>query len=96
MINAVGSSFPAFPAAARSLPAATEAGGFGQVMSDVVRQAAGTLREAEASAAAAIQGRIDTREAVSQVLAAERTLQAVIAVRDKAVGAYLEISRMQI
>jgi flagellar hook-basal body complex protein FliE len=33
---------------------------------------------------------------VERVMAAERTLQAALAVRDKAVSSYLEVSRMQI
>ena len=50
----------------------------------------------EAAGIAGIQGQMSPQRVVEQVLAAERTLQAAIAVRDKLVGAYLEINRMQI
>ena len=39
---------------------------------------------------------LDTREAVDAVMNAEQSLQAAIAIRDKVVSAYLEISRIQI
>ena len=69
---------------------------FGQVLANLASGAAGTLRQGESAAIAGIQGQMTTQSVVEQVLAAERTLQAVIAIRDKAVGSYLEISRMQI
>jgi flagellar hook-basal body complex protein FliE len=44
----------------------------------------------------ALQGEADTRAVVDAVMTAEQSLQAAIAVRDKIVSAYLEISRMAI
>jgi flagellar hook-basal body complex protein FliE len=41
-------------------------------------------------------GNADTRQVVDAVMQAEQALQASIAVRDKIVTAYLEISRMSI
>lgn len=70
--------------------------GFGEVLAGLVNNASATLRQGEAAAVAGIQGQMTTQAVVEQVLAAERTLQAVTAIRDKAVGAYLEVSRMQI
>lgn len=58
--------------------------------------AAGTLRQGEAAAIAGVQGTMPVQQVVDQVMAAERTLQTVIGVRDKVVTAFLEISRMQI
>ena len=43
-----------------------------------------------------IQGEADTREVVDAVMSAEQSLQAAIAIRDKIVSAYLEVSRMAI
>jgi flagellar hook-basal body complex protein FliE len=54
------------------------------------------LQAGEAAALAGVQGSLPLQTVVGQVMAAERTLQATLAVRDKAVSAYLEISRMQI
>ena len=54
------------------------------------------LRQAEAVSIAGVKGAASTQDMVEQVMAAEQTLQASIAVRDKIVAAYLEISRMAI
>ena len=45
---------------------------------------------------AALKGEADTREVVDAVMSAEQTLQTAIAIRDKIVTAYLEVSRMAI
>ena len=44
----------------------------------------------------ALKGDADTREVVDAVMSAEQALQTAIAIRDKVVSAYLEISRMGI
>jgi flagellar hook-basal body complex protein FliE len=54
------------------------------------------LKEGEAAAIKGVTGELPLQQAVEKVLEAERSLQAAIAVRDKIVSAYLEISRMQI
>jgi flagellar hook-basal body complex protein FliE len=43
-----------------------------------------------------VQGRATTQQVVEAVMHAEHTLQSAVAIRDKVVAAYLEISRMQI
>jgi flagellar hook-basal body complex protein FliE len=55
-----------------------------------------SMRSGEAAALSAIQGDMQLQTVVDKVMAAERTFQTALAVRDKAVSAYLEISRMQI
>lgn len=64
----------------------------GEAIAGVGRQ----LRNAEAVSIAGMKGTASTQEVVEKVMQAEQTLQASIAVRDKVVAAYLEISRMQI
>jgi flagellar hook-basal body complex protein FliE len=54
------------------------------------------LRSAEGASYAGIAGEADTRQVVDAVMTAEQTLQTAIAIRDKIVSAYLEISRMHI
>lgn len=71
-------------------------GGFSQLLGEVAKQAATALRAGEGAALGAIQGGVPLQSVVERVMAAERTLQAALAVRDKAVTSYLEISRMQI
>ncbi len=55
-----------------------------------------TLRHAESTSVNGVYGLASTQEVVTRVMAAEQTLQAAIAVRDKVVSAYQEISRMSI
>ncbi len=62
----------------------------------IVQNFADTLRQGEQTAIQGMTGEVPMQEAVEKVLEVERTLQTVIAVRDKIVSAYLEISRMQI
>lgn len=69
---------------------------FGSVLQNILGGAAQTLRQGEAAALAGVQGTMPMQDVVEQVMAAERTLQTAIGVRDKFVSAYLEISRMQI
>ena len=51
---------------------------------------------AEQVSVKALQGDADAREVVDAVMSAEQSLQAAVAIRDKIVSAYLEISRMAI
>lgn len=82
-------------ARAPSLPA--EAGGdFASLLTRLAGDAASAVREGETAALAGIQGSLPLQTVVERVMAAERTLQAALAVRDKTVSSYLEISRMQI
>ena len=63
-----------------------------RMSSDAVDQ----VRTAEASAISGIHGKVSVQQVVEAVMSAEQTLQTAIAVRDKVVAAYQEISRMAI
>jgi flagellar hook-basal body complex protein FliE len=69
---------------------------FGAALASVSQEAIGALRSAEGLSLNALQGTADTRQVVDAVMTAEQTLQAAIAIRDKVVTAYLEVSRMAI
>lgn len=69
---------------------------FTQMLAQVAADAAGSLKAGEAAAISGIQGKASVQQVVDAVLTAERTLQTTIAVRDKIVAAYQEISRMAI
>lgn len=71
-------------------------GGFAQLLGDAIAGVAQQLRKAESVSVAGIKGTASTQEVVEQVMIAEQLLQTSIAIRDKVVAAYLEISRMQI
>ena len=68
----------------------------GQALGRVATEAVDTLRAAETAGAGAMTGEIGTREAVDRVMEAERTLRAAVAVRDKLVAGWLDVSRMAI
>jgi flagellar hook-basal body complex protein FliE len=83
-------SGPIAPASSTGLP------DFGRVLAEVASQGVASIREAEAASLAGINGKASVQQVVEAVMNAERTLQTAIAVRDKVVQAYQEISRMQI
>lgn len=103
MIHALGSMsvparLPDFPMASAG-PAArpqAAAGDFGATLAQFGATALDTLKQGEAAALQGVQGAMPVQQVVDQVLAAERTLQAGLAIRDKLVSAFLDISRMQI
>ena len=84
------------PAAVSPSVPADGAGDFASMLQAFAGNAATSIRQGEAAALSGIQGSLPLQTVVERVMAAERTLQAALAVRDKAVSSYLEISRMQI
>lgn len=69
---------------------------FSQVLQDTATDAVSSLNKAEAAAIDGLQGKAGTREVVDAIMQAERSMQTAIAIRDKLVSAYHELSRMQI
>lgn len=85
-------------AAGPQLPgAAPEAGkDFAATLKQLAGDAVTTLKTGESAAIVGLGGGTPALGVVQAVIAAEQTLQAAIAIRDKAVGAYQELSRMSI
>lgn len=81
---------PAAPAAATGQPS------FDNVLSQLAGSVSGKLENAEAISMKSMTGDVPTRDVVNAVMDAEQSLQTAIAIRDKIVQAYLEISRMPI
>jgi flagellar hook-basal body complex protein FliE len=69
---------------------------FGSVLGRMTLEAISTLKQGETTSIAGVRGEATTQQVVEAVMASEQTLQAGIAIRDKVVSAYLEISRMTI
>jgi flagellar hook-basal body complex protein FliE len=69
---------------------------FGDVLGQMAMDAIGVVKSGEATAIAGVRGQASTQQVVEAVMAAEQTLQTSVAIRDKVVSAYLEISRMSI
>lgn len=76
--------------------AASATADFAAVLGSLVTDTAQNLRASEAVSAQGLQGRASTQAVVESIMAAERSLQTTLAVRDKVVAAYQEISRMAI
>lgn len=82
---------------AQIVPAeAAQAPDFATVLARAALSAIDTLKAGEAASIAGIQGKASVQQVAEAVMSAEQTLQSAIAVRDKVVAAYLELSRMQI
>ena len=77
-------------------PTAADGPDFASLLGRLASDTASAVRQGEVAALAGVQGSLPLQTVVEKVMAAERTLQAALAVRDKAVGAYQEVSRMQI
>jgi flagellar hook-basal body complex protein FliE len=100
MIESVSGIGAASPSASVRSPAAAaapaEGPSFGQALSQVVGSAIDTLQTGEAVAIQGVEGAVSPMKVVESVMSAQRSLQTVLSIRDKAVSAYQEIARMAI
>ncbi|MEP6564323.1 MAG: flagellar hook-basal body complex protein FliE [Mesorhizobium sp.] len=69
---------------------------FAEALSHAASKTVGTLQNAEQVSLQALKGDADTRQVVDAVMSAQQALQTAVAIRDKVVSAYLEVSRMGI
>ena len=69
---------------------------FSDIMAQFAAGVRNDLRAGEAASIAGIQGKASTQQVVEAVMNAEQSLQTAVAIRDKVVAAYLELSRMAI
>jgi flagellar hook-basal body complex protein FliE len=70
--------------------------GFGAMVENLVGGTADKLRTAETASAKQVAGKGDLIDVVTAIGAAETALDTMVAVRDRVVGAYTDIMRMQI
>lgn len=83
---------PADPKAATK----NSASGFAGLVDGLVTPAAEAMKTAEAATVRQVAGKDDLIDVVTAIGAAETALDTVVAVRDRVVGAYQDIMRMQI
>lgn len=70
---------------------------FVDALGDVAGRVIGTMKQSESLSLQALSGGdVTARDVADAVMSAEQSLQAAIAIRDKIVSAYLEVSRMAI
>jgi len=81
----------------QAAPALDFGASLAQAISNAAGNTVGTLQRADQVSMTALQGGdVTAREVVDSVMSAERSLQTAIAIRDKIVTAYLEVTRMAI
>ncbi len=83
-------------ASAVGMPQPVGATSFSDVLADVTKNAVSALKAGEAAAITGVQGKTSVQNVVEAIMSAEQSLQTAVAVRDKVVSAYQEISRMAI
>jgi flagellar hook-basal body complex protein FliE len=69
---------------------------FGDFLSNIVKDATGSMQQGEQMAAKQASGKADIVDVVNAVNSAELTLDTVVAVRDKVIAAYQSIMQMPI
>jgi flagellar hook-basal body complex protein FliE len=93
-IGSAGMSASVGSPAAAAAP--TQGPSFDQALTQVIGSAVDTLQTGEAVAIQGVQGAVSPMKVVDSVMAAQRSLQTVLSIRDKAVSAYQEVARMAI
>jgi flagellar hook-basal body complex protein FliE len=78
------------------IDATQSAGGFGNFLSDAIKDSVSTMKQGEKMTALNLTGKADIVDVVNAVNQAELTLDTVVAVRDKVVAAYQSILNMPI
>jgi len=82
--------------AAASNAQSSNSGDFASVLSDLAKQTASTLKASEDTAIKGIQGQAPVQDVVQSVMRAQTSLQTAMALRDKAISAYQDLTRMPI
>jgi flagellar hook-basal body complex protein FliE len=77
-------------------PATDPGATFSEALSQAAVRTVDTLQNAEQVSVQALKGDADTRQVADAVMSAQQALQAAVAIRDKIVAAYLDVSRMSI
>lgn len=90
-ISSIGSAIAGAASAPSTAPA-----DFGSVLSQITGDAIDKLKGGEATAISGLQGKASIQDVTKSVMDAQQSLQTVVAVRDKVVSAYQEVSRMAI
>lgn len=97
-VGLTGNSMPGIGTQASANAKIAENGSesFSSVLKSFAMDTVSALHNGEQASIDAIQGKTSIQNAVMATMEAEQSLQAALAIRDKVVSAFLEISRMQI
>ena len=95
--SAVGSLFGSSAPAAASTAATGAAGdSFSSLLASFTKDTVGAMKTGEQMSISGIQGNATTQSVVEAVMSAQEKLQTALAVRDKAVSAFNDVTRMSI
>jgi flagellar hook-basal body complex protein FliE len=89
--GAGGGAMPSIAGAGEGLGA-----NFSDALASAMKDAIGTMRAGEVAAGQGAAGKGDVVQVVNAVTAAELTLEAVVAIRDRVISAYQDIMKMPI
>jgi len=90
----MGSSLPSRSAAPAGQAAGTP--DFASVLSNMATQTAGDMRAAEDMAIKGLQGQAPVQDVAQSMMKAQTSLQTALAIRDRAVSAYQDITKRTI
>ncbi len=94
--DALGSISSIAPAITGMVSPASAPTDFSSMLAQVAGDAVNKLKGGEATAISGLQGKASIQDVTKSVMDAQQSLQTVVAVRDKVVSAYQEVSRMAI
>lgn len=92
-ISNMGGQALAVPPLDQSAPPSVN---FAQMIGDAMERAVGVVRNSEQVSAAAVAGKASLTDLVTAISSAELTLNTVVAIRDRVIGAYQDIIKMPI
>ncbi len=95
-ISAPGMLGPNSNVSAAPSPAPADGVSFEQAIGEALGSAIDTLKTGESLAIQGVEGAAPPMKVVEAVMDAQRSLQSVLAIRDKIVSAYQEVARMAI
>ena len=97
-LSAASSASAAAQAGAAAQTASVSGSGqdFGQMLAQMSSDTVGSLKSAESMSIDGIKGSANVQAVVQSVMAAQESLQTALAVRDKTVAAFQEVTRMSI
>jgi flagellar hook-basal body complex protein FliE len=95
-VGSIGKSLDVGASSGTVATSSTQGPSFMDMLGQVVSDGIGSVQAGEAAAIQGLQGAMQPYKVVDAIMGAQRTLSSALAMRDKAVSAYQEISRMAI
>ena len=95
-VGAIGKSLDIGASGTTGATSATGGTGLVDAIGKAFTDSLASVQTGEAAAIQGLQGGMAPYKVVDSIMGAQRTLQSMLAIRDKAVSAYQEISRMAI